>query len=60
MESSDKRGSRPDITGYGLFDKNRRVVDGHTSPCEECGAVDWQIDTSRGEIVCNSCGLVVE
>jgi transcription initiation factor TFIIB len=45
---------------YGLFDPNRRVLDGHTRPCEECGIVDWQMDQSRGEIVCNSCGLVVE
>ena len=45
---------------YGLFDPNRRVVDGHTRPCEECGAVDWQLDDTRGEIICNSCGIVVE
>ena len=45
---------------YGLFDPNRRVLDGHTRPCEECGLVDWQMDQSRGEIICNSCGLVAE
>ncbi|MBT7459458.1 MAG: transcription initiation factor IIB 3 [Euryarchaeota archaeon] len=45
---------------YGLIDPNRRVLDGHTRPCEECGVVDWQLDQSRGEIACNSCGLVVE
>ena len=45
---------------YGLIDPNRRVLDGHTRPCEECGAVDWQLDQSRGDIACNSCGLVVE
>jgi len=45
---------------YGLIDPSRRVLDGHTRPCEECGAVDWQLDQSRGEIACNSCGLVVE
>ena len=38
----------------------RRTLEGHTRPCEECGAVDWQLDDSRGEITCNSCGLVVE
>ena len=38
----------------------RRVLEGHTSPCEECAAVDWSLDISRGEVTCNSCGLVVE
>ena len=36
----------------------RRTLEGHTSPCEECFAVDWNMDDNRGEIVCNSCGLV--
>ena len=27
----------------------RRVLEGHTRPCEECGAVDWSLDTTRGE-----------
>ena len=40
--------------------QERRVLEGHTSPCEECGAVDWSLDISRGEVTCNSCGLVVE
>ena len=38
----------------------RRVLEGHTRPCEECAAVDWSLDTTRGEVTCNSCGLVVE
>ncbi len=38
----------------------RRVVDGHTKPCVECGVLDWQSDNSRGEISCGGCGLVVE
>ena len=38
----------------------RRVIEGHTRPCEECAAVDWSLDTTRGEVTCNSCGLVVE
>jgi len=38
----------------------RRTLEGHTRPCEECFAVDWNMDEKRGEIVCNSCGLVVE
>ena len=45
---------------YGLFDSSRRTLDGHTRPCDECGMIEWQLDDSRGEIVCNSCGLVVE
>ena len=36
----------------------RRTLEGHTRPCEECFAVDWNMDENRGEIVCNSCGLV--
>ena len=31
----------------------RRTLEGHTRPCEECAAVDWQLDASRGEITCN-------
>ena len=38
----------------------RRTLEGHTRPCEDCGVTDWQLDDSRGEITCNSCGLVVE
>ena len=38
----------------------RRVVDGHTKPCEECGVLDWRTDNSRGEVSCGGCGLVVE
>ena len=38
----------------------RRVLEGHTRPCEECAAVDWSMDMTRGEVTCNSCGLVVE
>ena len=60
MESDRSKNPRSDIKEYGLFDPSRRVVDGHTRPCEECGAVDWQLDDTRGEIICNSCGLVVE
>ena len=62
-DSSYTNDSKAKSTGtreYGLFDSNRRVLDGHTKPCEECGVVDWQLDDTRGEIICNSCGLVVE
>ena len=58
--SSNRNSNSRPTHEYGLIDQNRRVLDGHTKPCEECGAVDWQLDDSRGEIVCNSCGLVVE
>ena len=46
--------------GLGSSRPSRRVVDGHTRPCTECGLVDWKLDDSRGEVSCNSCGLVVE
>lgn len=59
--SSSNRSSNSKLgREYGLVDPSRRVLDGHTKPCEECGTVDWQLDDSRGEIVCNACGLVVE
>ena len=38
----------------------RRVLEGHTSPCEECGVLDWKNDISRGEVSCGGCGIVVE
>lgn len=28
--------------------------------CEECGSTDLKMDTIRGEVVCNHCGLVVD
>lgn len=40
--------------------KPRRTLDGHSSPCEDCGAVDWHMDMSRGEVVCNVCGLIAD
>ena len=59
--------SKPEVekmsASYGNDKRNnteRRVLEGHTSPCEECAAVDWSLDMSRGEVICNSCGLVVE
>ena len=38
----------------------RRTLDGHTRPCEDCGAVNWDFDITRGEITCGDCGLVAE
>lgn len=46
--------------GFGSQRPSRRVVEGHTRPCDECGDVKWDMDVSRGEITCGSCGLVVE
>ena len=46
--------------GMGSSRPQRRVVDGHTRPCEECGTLDWRSDNSRGEVSCGGCGLVVE
>ena len=46
--------------GLGGSRPQRRVVEGHTSPCEECGVLNWKNDTSRGEISCGECGIIVE
>lgn len=46
--------------GIGASRPQRRIVDGHTKPCVECGVLDWSSDNSRGEVSCGSCGLVVE
>lgn len=37
----------------------RKLV-GHEGPCKECGAIEWDMDEVRGEVVCQACGLVVE
>ena len=31
-----------------------------TKTCEECGSNDLKVDTVRGEVVCNHCGLVTD
>jgi transcription initiation factor TFIIB len=46
--------------GFGGERPSRRVLEGHTRPCEDCGAVKWNFDITRGEITCEDCGLVVE
>ena len=46
--------------GFGAERPSRRVLEGHTRPCEDCGAVNWDFDITRGEITCEDCGLVVE
>lgn len=50
----------PTRNGLGSARPSRRTIEGHTKPCDECGAVDWNLDAVRGEVACNSCGLVVE
>jgi len=37
-----------------------KLTIGQDGPCDECGAKDWETDDIRGEVVCGSCGLVVE
>ena len=52
--NTESRGS------LGSVRPHKSIVDGHTSPCEDCGVIDWKSDDSRGEVSCNNCGLVVE
>ena len=52
--------SKPTLPGMGNTDPSRRTLDGHTRPCEDCGAVNWDFDITRGEITCGDCGLVAE
>ena len=68
-DNIDRRGAekkedmqRDNVARKGLDSSRpqRRVVDGHTKPCEECGVLDWRTDNSRGEVSCGGCGLVVE
>ena len=40
--------------------EHRRITPGHSSPCDECGVTNWNLDENRGEVICNQCGLVVE
>ncbi len=57
-----ENGQRNNIArrGIGSSRPNRRILDGHTKACSECGLVDWKTDSSRGEVSCGHCGLVVE
>ncbi|MDY6764549.1 MAG: TFIIB-type zinc ribbon-containing protein, partial [Halobacteria archaeon] len=40
--------------------KNENIRDQEINECPECGSKDLIEDTERAEIVCNSCGLVIE
>ncbi len=55
-----KTATSPTLPGMTPHDHSRRTLEGHTRPCEECGAVNWDFDISRGEITCGDCGLVAE
>lgn len=39
--------------------QTRKLV-GHEKPCVECGAIEWDLDEVRGEVLCRACGLVAE
>ncbi len=63
QSESEKTNAPTEVTahrGIGAQRPSRRTLDGHTKPCEDCGAVNWNLDISRGEITCEDCGLVVE
>jgi len=62
QEEENQNRQRDNIPRKGVASSrpSRRVVEGHTKACIECGVVDWSQDNSRGEVSCNSCGLVVD
>lgn len=45
--------------GAGRPSQQRRTT-GMIEPCSDCGAVSWDEDFERGEVVCGMCGLVVD
>ena len=59
-QSHARNTPNPSLPGLNPIDPSRRTLDGHTRPCEDCGAVNWDFDISRGEITCGDCGLVAE
>ncbi|HIF16273.1 MAG TPA: transcription initiation factor IIB family protein [Candidatus Poseidoniales archaeon] len=66
IETDEKArlGERSNEKKESIFTSQRpsqaRRTTGQTEPCESCAAVEWIEDSSRGEIHCGSCGLVVE
>tara|TARA_B100000029_G_C17560946_1_gene953335 strand:+ start:722 stop:1765 length:1044 start_codon:yes stop_codon:yes gene_type:complete len=46
--------------GPGRRPSQVRKMVGHEGPCDECGAIEWDLDDVRGEVVCQACGLVAE
>ena len=59
MSKSEFRGDRARVKRKAVVEFMEKTM-GNTRPCEECGATDWTEDTTRGEVVCNHCGLVTE
>ena len=57
---NDNEEATTKLPGLGGAPSNRRILEGHTRPCEDCGAVNWDFDVTRGEITCGDCGLVAE
>ena len=58
MESNDEgKNVKSDVKEYGLFDPNRRVLTDTRDLVKSVVWSDWQLDDTRGEIICNSCGL---
>lgn len=66
MSKIDKNIATPNETGkknrptFAHEQPSRRMIEGHTRPCSECGVFDWNLDENRGEVTCNSCGYVAE
>ncbi|MDC3291077.1 hypothetical protein OAV27_01125 [Euryarchaeota archaeon] len=52
--------SNRNVIGSAKRPSQVRKIEGHEGPCEECGAIEWDLDSVRGEVSCQSCGLVVE
>lgn len=59
-QHSSSQSERNQRGGFGGERPSRRTLEGHTRPCDECGAVNWNLDVNRGEITCEDCGLVAE
>ncbi len=58
-KNGTKKKSKPKQFGASRPSQQRRTT-GMADPCVECGAVSWDEDFERGEVVCGDCGLVVD
>ena len=58
-EKSSTKTEREGFVGEARPSAQRRTL-GQSSPCVDCGAVDWNLDEHRGEVYCASCGYVAE
>ena len=43
-----------------MTDTEEAIVDNNRHQCDECGSRDIEEDITRGERVCNGCGLVID